>query len=121
MCSPKKLFSYIKNTRQDSCGIAPLRKDCLLHTDKKVKASILNEQFQSVFTQKSPLSQQQLSQIQAQNYATKGKLDNPPGCVPEFPDMPDITISVAGIDRLLKNLGDDQLILRGGGAGTFWK
>ena len=48
-CSPKKLFSYIKNTRQDSCGIAPLRKDGLLHTDNKVKASILNEQFQSVF------------------------------------------------------------------------
>ena len=103
-CSPKKLFSYIKNTRQDSCGITPLRKDGLLHTDNKVKASILNEQFQSVFTQKSPLSLQQLSKIQAQNYAIEGKLDYPPGCVPEFPDMPDITISVAGIDKLLKNL-----------------
>ena len=103
-CSPKKLFNYIKNTRQDSCGIAPLRKDGLLHTENKVKASILNEQFQSVFTPKSPLSLQQLSKVQAQNYATEGKLDIPQDCAQEFPDMPDITISVASIDKLLKNL-----------------
>ena len=55
-CSPQKLFSYIKNTRQDSFGIAPLRKNELLHSENKVKADILNQQFQSVFTQKSPLN-----------------------------------------------------------------
>ena len=103
-CSPKKLFSYIKNTRQDSSGIAPLRKDGLLHTDNKVKADILNSQFQSVFTQKSPLNLEQLCKVQIQNYASEGKLDSPQSCTPEYPEMPDIIISTAGIDKLLKNL-----------------
>ena len=104
-CSPKKLFSYIKNTRQDSCGIAPLRKDGLLHTENKVKADILNQQFQSVFTQKSPLNLEQLCKVQIiHNYVTEGKLDSQQCSTPEFPEMPDITISTAGIDKLLKNV-----------------
>ena len=45
----KKLFSYLKNCRQDCQGTAPLRQNGQLHTDNVKKANILNEQFQSVF------------------------------------------------------------------------
>ena len=52
----KKLFSFLKNCRQDSQGSSPLKKDEQLHTDNAKKANILNCQFQSVFTPKSPLT-----------------------------------------------------------------
>ena len=42
----KKFFSYLKNI---------LKKDDQLCTYKVQKANLLNEQFQSVFTPKSPL------------------------------------------------------------------
>ena len=38
--SPKRLYSFLKACRQDAQGVAPLRKDGLLHTDNQVKASI---------------------------------------------------------------------------------
>ena len=47
---PKNLFSYIKSTRSDNTGVAPLKKDGKLVTDTEEKANILNQQFQSVFT-----------------------------------------------------------------------
>jgi len=49
---PKKFWSYIKTRKQESFGIAPLKnKDGFIHSDAKTKAEILNDQFQSVFTQ----------------------------------------------------------------------
>ena len=56
----KTLFSYLKNCRQNSQGTAPLSLDGQLHTDNVKKANKLNNQFQSVFTPKSPLKLQQL-------------------------------------------------------------
>ena len=46
-----KLYSMIKNARQDSQGIsAPIHKSQnILVTEQKAKATILNKQFQSVF------------------------------------------------------------------------
>ena len=57
---PKKLYSLIKNARQDSQGISTLydkKKDSTLVNENKAKAILLNLQFQSVFSQLSPLGQ----------------------------------------------------------------
>ena len=59
---PKMLYSLIKNARQDSQGISTLTdktKNSLV-TENKEKATILNKQFQSVFSQLSPLRLGQL-------------------------------------------------------------
>ena len=46
----KNLFSYIKSIRTENSGVAPLKSDGILVTDTQEKANILNNQFQSVFT-----------------------------------------------------------------------
>lgn len=106
--SSKKLFSLIKNSRQDSQGIAPLKAkptDSNLYTLNKDKANILNRQFQSVFTPVSPLNLSQLcDQALDSNHAN-----------PSYPAMPEIKIDRNGILKLLFNLrpgkaaGPDQL------------
>ena len=48
--SKKKLSSFIKNKKCDSVGIAPLRSDGNLHGNPQTKASLINQQFSSVFT-----------------------------------------------------------------------
>ena len=49
----KKLWSFIKSQRKDSCGVPPLKYNGTLHTDHHSKAKILNEYFCSVFTTSS--------------------------------------------------------------------
>ena len=44
----KKLFNLLKHSKQDSASVAPLRKHNSVHQDVPMKATILNEQFQSV-------------------------------------------------------------------------
>ncbi|CAG2186043.1 unnamed protein product [Mytilus edulis] len=46
----KPFWKYIKSKRQDSGGIAPLKKGTNLVSDSKGKAELLLEQFKSVFT-----------------------------------------------------------------------
>ena len=41
--------------RTDSCGVAPLKRDGIAYSDARMKASILNNQFTSVFTSEDPL------------------------------------------------------------------
>ena len=49
--NPKQFWSYIKSRKQDSSQIVSLKsKDGFLHSDTETKASILNDQFQSVYT-----------------------------------------------------------------------
>ena len=52
---PKKLYSLIKNARQYSQGISTLydKKESTLVNENKAKTTILNLQFQSVFSQLS--------------------------------------------------------------------
>ena len=50
----KKFFSFLKNCCQDSQGSVPLMKEGQLVTDNVIKANLLNEQFQSVFTPNLP-------------------------------------------------------------------
>ena len=54
--SIKKLISLIKNSRQDSEGIAPLQMPNSenLATQSKDKAAIANQQFQKAFWKKPP-------------------------------------------------------------------
>ena len=102
--SPKRLYSFLKACRQDAQGVAPLRKDGLLHTDNQVKASILNEQFQSVFSAKSPLKLSQLCKLkEGSNTDNQGNGDK---CT--YNTMHDICISTEGIDKLLRNLHPDK-------------
>ncbi len=54
--SRKKLFSTIKNAKQDTQGIAPLLENDKLITDSRDQANVLNRQFQSVFTPMNPLN-----------------------------------------------------------------
>ena len=66
--SPKKLFSLIKNSRQDNRGISTLKdSENILRGGNVKKANILNSQFQSVFLCLSPLKLGQLCTKKIQN------------------------------------------------------
>ena len=114
----KKLFSLLKNSKQDSKGTAPLKKYGKLYTNTVDKANILNNQFQSVFTSKSPLKLSQLASMTVQDLVDSGANDPlqvPGECLSTTPHMKTITVSVNGIVKLLKDLnpheaaGPDQL------------
>ena len=83
--SGKHLWRFIKSKKTDTVGVAPLKKNGLIHSTGKEKANILNDQFGSVFTNED--------------------LDNLPdlGDSP-FPPMPDINITTDGVEKLLKKL-----------------
>ena len=102
----------------DSKGSAPLKQNGQLHTNTTDKANILNQQFQSVFTPKTPLKLSELSLMAVQDYADDGLLH--PSQIPSetlCPHMPNITVTVSlnGILKLLSDLnphkaaGPDQL------------
>ena len=95
--SRKKLFSTIKNAKQDTQGIAPLLENDNLITDSKGQANFLNRQFQSVFTPMNPLKLGQLCLMKAQTL-----FRNTPKT--KYPKMPEISISVSGVQKLLSNL-----------------
>ncbi len=46
----KGVWTYLKAKRRSSAGVAPLKTDGKLVTDAKDKATVLNQQFSSVFT-----------------------------------------------------------------------
>ena len=41
----KRLFTYVKSTRKDSKGIAPLQSEGILYSDTVTQANILNRRF----------------------------------------------------------------------------
>ena len=53
--SRKKLFSFIKSSRTDTQGITILKKGESNYTQSADQANVLNSQFQSVFSIRSPL------------------------------------------------------------------
>ena len=116
----KKLFSLLKNSKQDSKGIAPLKKDGKLYSDTVDKANVLNQQFQSVFTSMCPLKLSKLASMAVQDLSDNGTIDPsqiPGECLDTTPHMESITISTNGIVKLLKDLnphkaaGPDQIKL----------
>ena len=94
---PKRLWSFIKSKRTDSCGVAPLKRDGIAYSDARMKANIMNNQFTSVFTSEDPL--QPLPDL---------------GPSPH-PAVSDITITQEGVHKLLCHLnphkatGPDQV------------
>ena len=104
---PKKLFSLIKNSRQDAQGVTPLNDPRTNQTSSinKEKANILNRQFQSVFSQLSPLKLGQICTDKLQQYFNRNVPDK---FKCSYPQMPDININLNGIIKLLYNLRPDK-------------
>ena len=102
----------------DSKGSAPLKQNGQLYTKTTDKANILNQKFQSVFIPKTPLNLSQLSIMAVHDYVGDGLLypsQIPSETLSSVPQMPNITVSLNGILKLLKDLnpnkaaGPDQL------------
>ena len=105
--APKKLFSLIKNAKQDAHGVSPL-KDKVSGTtfsQSKDKATLLNKQFQSVFSQLSPLKLLQLCIDKLQDYFSV-RIPQQFQC--NYPKMPEFNIDQNGILKLLSKLKPDK-------------
>ena len=83
---PKRLWSFIKSKRTDSCGLARLKRDGIAYSDARMNANIMNNQFTSVFTSEDP--SQPLPDL---------------GPSPH-PAIPDITITQERVQKLLRRL-----------------
>ena len=89
--NPKKFWSYIKSTGQESVGVSPLKnEDCLLKRDNQSKADIFNSQFESVNTKED----------------TSSLPDKGPS---PHPEMPDIAVNWKGVHKQLKGLKHSRL------------
>lgn len=106
-CDSKKLFAFLKSSKQDQLGSPPLRHNGKVVTDTLQKSNIQNSEFQSVFTAKSPLSLSRLCTMKLQDMTDSGQIASeavPAGILNSTPVMEEFGISVAGILKLLKNL-----------------
>ena len=72
MVKTKKFCSLLKHSKQDSSGIAPLRKDGQTPLTETGKANALNDQLQSVFSPKTPISLKSLAQKSLQDLHDSG-------------------------------------------------
>ena len=106
-CDSKKLFSFLKNSRCDQQGTPPLKQDNILYSDTKTKANLFNQQFNSVFTPKEPLSLSRLASMRVQDLKKAGGLPSdttPDSLQDSATNMPEINISENGLMKLLQNL-----------------
>ena len=85
----KKVWTFIKHKKTDSIDIAPLKENNILKDFPKDKAEILNKQFSSVFTTDSPSDYPDLKTWQKSS---------------QYPNIPEITVSVDGTQKLLSDL-----------------
>ncbi len=97
--SGKKFYRFIKSRKKDNFGVGTLRSNGTVGATNREKATILNDQFQSVFT--------------------KERLEDIPSVdSPRAPTMPDIHITTQGVQKFLENLnpskaaGPDQIPAR---------
>ena len=82
-CDSKKLFSFLKSSKQDELGTPALNHRDRLVTETAEKADLHNLQFQSVFTTKAPLSLSRLCKMKLQDTADCGGIPSealPQGC-----------------------------------------
>ena len=92
---------------QDSKGSGPLKKDVKLYSDTVEKANIFNNQFQSVFTPKSPLKLSQLAHMTVHDLSDRGAIypSQVPGeILSSTPQMERISVFLNDIVKLLKDL-----------------
>ena len=105
--TPKTLFSFLKCSKQEQLGSTPINHGQKLVTNTAEKADIHNLHFQSVFTSKEPLSLSRLCKMKLHDAADSGNIPPellPPELQKSTPVMEELSISVAGILKLLKNL-----------------
>ena len=98
----KTMYSLLKHSKQDSSSEAPLKSDGRTLSDDCEKSNALNRQFQSVFSPKSPERLSSLAQRKLQELNDQGC--NLPFQSSLYSQMPQIQISVKGIENLLKSL-----------------
>ena len=82
--NPKRFFSFIKGKKCDSIGVSPLRDQGSTYINNADKAHILNNQFSSVFSH--------------DDGSTPSMRSN------QAEAMPPITIDIAGVRKLMKEL-----------------
>ena len=105
----KRFWQFIRHRRQDAQGVAPLKREGKLVDDPVEKATILNTQFQSVFSPRTPLTLSNLCE-RALNFRSATPK---PGT--GTPTMPEINITENGVLKQLKRLkphkaaGPDQI------------
>ena len=87
----KRFFTYVKSRKQEAEGVCPvINKDGFLQSDSSKKADILNDQFQSEYTQENTSS-----------IPNKGPSPHP--------SMPRIKIDLNGVIKLLREIHIKQL------------
>ena len=89
----KKFWSFIKHQRQEAQGVASLKHQGKLEANPVTKATILNNQFQSVFSSRNPLA--------LKNICAKA-CDFPED--PQIPRMSPLSITEEGVHRRLEKL-----------------
>ena len=107
--SRKRLFSVLKNSKQDSQDIGPLNDGQSTVTSNVDKANILNRQFQSVFSSRSALDIVKLCQGALLSGVQSGlDLLIPDSFQCKVPTMPDIDISTRGVLKLLTRINPSK-------------
>ena len=80
----KPFWKFIRPKPGGNIGVAPLKSQGKLFADGWSKAEILNNQYKSVFTEKSS--------------------DIPTSCGPNFPPIGNIQVNINGVQKLLSNI-----------------
>ena len=93
----KRFFTYVKHQRTTSIGIAPLKCDGKLITDPKTKAEILNTQFYKAFSDGKEFSEEE--------FTAKCTM---PEESDSFKEMPEIHVTVEGVEKLLAGLDPNK-------------
>ena len=88
----KNFWAYVKAKRTEATNVSPLKIGGQLVTDAHGQAEALNQQFQSVFSKKSPCS--------PEDFESRTGLSLDPG----GPTCTDITVTEEGVKKLLRNL-----------------
>ncbi len=85
----KKFWRHVKAVKKDRVGVAPLKDNNELTSDAKTKATLINKQYQSVFSKEDPTN-------------------IPDPIEPPSPEMPEISVSRDGVLKLLLNLKENK-------------
>ena len=91
-CKNKKLYTFIKHKRTENAGISPLKSEGSTYTDPTQQATILNKQFESVFSKPKVLSLKILAELKLWFEGLNPK---------NIKQTPDILITVTGKEKLL--------------------
>ena len=89
----KKLYSYVKHKGTENTGISPLKSEGSTYTDPTQQTTILNKQFESVFSKPKALSLKFLAELELWFQGLNPK---------NIKQMPDISITITGTEKPLE-------------------